>query len=193
MSFHYCLGSLFMLLALVMSTEGCSPPKDYKPRSLTSLAGETSHIILGDVTAVYSDREYDTATVDISCVLKGGHPFPKMINVSDSRITCIHNDLQVQQYILFIAVTEDNGVESYSTDSINLQSAAYDATEDNFQAISQSGIPGNATCLDPNVEIPCFTVDLDDEECSGGVATKYGIGGGFMWMIFVLVTVTLNI
>ena len=194
MSFHFCLGSLIILLTFVISTDGCSQTKDYKRRSLTSLAGETSHIIVGNVSAVYPGLQDDIAEVDIFCVLKGGHPFPKIINVTDSRISCIHNDLQkAQQYIMFIAVSSDaSGVETYLTNGINSQSSAYELTEENLQAIARSGIPGNATCHDPSMRIPCFTVDLDDEECSGGVATKYGVGRGFMWMIFILVTVTLN-
>lgn len=194
MSNHFYLGSLIVILAFAISTEGCSQTKDYKARSLTSLAGETSHIILGNVTVVYPGLQDDIAQVDIFCVLKGGHPFPKVVNVTDSRVSCLHNDLQkAQQYIMFISVSSDaNGAETYLTDGINSQSSAYEPTEDNFQAIARSGIPGNATCHDSGTRIPCFTVDIEDEECSGGMATKYGVGGCFMWMIFILVTVTLN-
>lgn len=167
---------------IIASTEGCSVPFGWQAMPLSKRAEMTPNIIYGNCTNVYEDfgSQMLTYEFDILCVLKGG-PFPRqqLINITDSKYDCTVSGVKSGlDYILFVQkVQNTTGPRVYKVDEVNVQSAAQEPTEQNFQIISRvvrdfnntycaGGVGGKA------VKVSCFNSDVDNQSCSGGVAAK---------------------
>ena len=190
----YIIVAVFISISMLWTlTEGCSEPKGYKKKPLSYRAKEASNIIYGNCTNVYFGNQVRIYEFDIYCVLKGGS-FPRiqLVNITDGEYDCTVSGVEKgNEYIVFVEIVEEeNPWGKYAVDEVNIQTAAHEPTEQNFQIISRAARHLNETDCDGGINaktvyVPCFNDDVNNEDCSGGIATKSGINFVLI-MVFVL-------
>ncbi len=169
----YHISSLLVLLVVVVSTHGCSPTKDWKPKSVTDLAEITENIVYGEAVAIYSG-DLQITEFNIHCVLKNTtlQLSSWVVTIStDVHNTCVNTVIeQNKSYILFVKVGKDgDGNQRYETDEINLQSAALEPNDDNFKAVSRAVLSRDLSCNNETEygAVTCFNAKPQDyEECN---------------------------
>ena len=200
MTFRFYIVAVFISISSLYSlTKGCDPVEGHNDKPLSYLAKEASNIIYGSCTNVYYSDQERTYEFDIYCVLQGS-PFPRMqlVNITDSEWDCTVSGVEKgNEYIVFVKIVDEEDQHlygKYTVDEINIQSAAHEPTEQNFQIISSAANINKVDCdggiYGNTIQVPCFTDDgYYSEDCSGGIATKSGIS--FVLIMVLLLTVAL--